>query len=74
MVNVRLCYIFLLFSESLWFINDCNNSSFVQYSHLVFLSSDSKDEIYNPDSQVGAYHENFTCHYSNFDSENLEKN
>ena len=35
------------------------------------ISSDGQDEIYNPDSQINTYNDNFTCDYFDLDNEDL---
>ena len=37
------------------------------------ISTDGHDEIYNPDSQINTYNDNFTCDYFDLDIEDLEK-
>ena len=61
-------------SELFSFINEYGILPFSQYSHLVFqapLSSDGHDEVYNPDSQINTYSDNFTCSYFDLDNEDL---
>ena len=63
-------------SELLSFINEHDIPPFSQYSHLVFqalMSSDSHDEISNPDSQFNKYNDNFTCDFFDLDNEDLRK-
>ena len=63
-------------SELLSFINELDISAFLQYSHLVFhpfISSNGLHEIYNPDSQIYTYNDNFRCDYFDLDNEDLEK-
>ena len=62
--------------ELLPFINEHDIPPFLQYSHLVFqplISSDSHDEICNPDSKVDLYNDNLTCDYFDLDNEDFEK-
>ena len=63
-------------SELLSFINEYDVPPFSQKSHLVLqplISSDGRDEIYNPESQINTNNDNFTCDYFDLDNEDLEK-
>ena len=63
-------------SELLSFINEYDIPPVSQYSHLVFqplIISDGHDEIYNPESQINTYNDNFTCDCFDLDNEDLEK-
>ena len=66
----------LTYSEMLSFINEHDTPPFSQYSSPVFqplISSDGPDEIYNPDSQLNTYNDNFTCDNFDLGNEDLKK-
>ena len=63
-MSLHLPFESLTDSELLSFINEHDIVPFSQYSHMVFqplISSDGHDEIYNPDSQINTYDDNFKC-------------
>ena len=74
-MTAQLPFLNLSDSEFNSYLNEQSFPALSFYSNLVFqpyVVSDSHDNLYNPDSHISSYSDNFSCKFFNLDDPDLE--